>query len=85
LIDSLLKADNFPLLRSLNLLENFREGLSKISQKGGPLKIENKEEVLGAIFENQSLKKGGVVDFIELQSNFNLMFKELKKQVDSIK
>ncbi len=85
LIDSVLKDENFPLLRNLYLLDKFREGLSKISQNRGTLKIENKEEILAVIFENQPLNKTGCVDFIELQRNFNLTFKELKREVQSIK
>lgn len=84
LIDSFLKAENFPLLRNLYLLENIREVLGKISQNRGPLKIENKGDILGIIFENQPLK-GGVVDFIELQRSLNLKFKDLKREVLNIK
>jgi hypothetical protein len=84
LIDSFLKAENFPLLRNLYLLENIREVLCKISQNRGPLIMENKGDILGIIFENQPLK-GGVVDFIELQSSLNLKFKDLKREVLNIK
>jgi hypothetical protein len=84
LIDSILKAENFHLLKDLNLIQKLGEGLNQINQKGGPLKIENKQEVLGAIFENIAFGKEET-DFFAVQSKFNDVFRDLKRDVDSIK
>ena len=84
LIDSVLKVENFPLLKDLNIIHKLGEGLNNINQKGGPQKIENKEEVLGAIFENITYRKEET-EFFAVQSNFNTMLRDLKREVDSIK